>query len=209
MSDEEFIASVIKAREEAVEFFSSARKAERERWVVNELLDNLGVPHREGEIVSFADEPPDVLYADARFEVKEIMDPGKRRHAEYKASLEKAKRAKVAADLFDQCTPKDITYTEVCALVERHIGALRPYAPSTRITLDLLFYVNLEDVRGYVGSELAAAAEFQRYGWRSVSFVAGPMGVVLYADSSAPSFLRAVAGKVVRQQRGGADAGQI
>lgn len=43
MDDEQFIASVIRAREESVSFFSNAGKRERERWVVNEFLTNLGL----------------------------------------------------------------------------------------------------------------------------------------------------------------------
>ena len=200
MTDDEFIASVIKAREESVVYFSSAMKPERERWVVHEFLDNLGLLHGETEIASCRDEPPDVTYADARFEVKEILDQGRRRHEEYKESLRQAKQAKTPADLLEGYTPKEINYTEVCGLISKSIVELKPYAPSTQKTLDLLFYVNLEHVHGYVQSELPSPAEFKRYGWRSVSFVAGPMSVVLCAAVSAPSFLRACEGQVRRQK---------
>lgn len=203
MKDEEFIASVIKAREESVSFFSNAGKQERERWVVNEFLTNLGLRCSESDVVSSIEEPPDVMYGDARFEVKEIMDVGKRRHAEYKESLRRAKEAKVLGDLLEEYTPRDITYTEVFDLVGTHLATIRPYAPATKINLDLLFYVNLEDVHGYVSSEVPDAADFHRHGWRSVSFVAGPMGVVLCAAASAPSFLRTHEGKVMRQGRHG------
>lgn len=199
MNDDEFIASVIKNREESVSFFSSARKQERERWVVNKFLNTLGLQPSEAEVSSSVDEPPDMLYQDAKFEVKEIMDPGKRRHAEYKESLRKAREAKAAADLLESYAPRDITYTELCQRVEKHISTLKQYAPATKSSLDLLFYVNLEDVHGYVSSELAAAADFEKYGWRSVSFLAGPLAVVLYSSSSAPSFLRQNEGSVVRQ----------
>ena len=201
VKDEEFIASVIKAREESVAYFSSASKPERERWFVHEFLNNLGLPHSEAEIVSCPDEPPDVFYANARFEVKEILDHGRRRHEEYKESLRQARQAKIPADLLEGYTPKDINYTEVCGLIGKNIVELRPYAPATQKVLDLLFYVNLEHVHGYVPGELPSPAEFKRYGWRSVSFVAGPMSVVLYAGVSAPSFLRGCEGKVAREPR--------
>ena len=200
MSDEEdYIASVIKAREESVSFFSSKRKPERERWVVTEFLANLGIEPSEGEVVSAADEPPDVEYRDARFEVKEIMDEGKRRHAEYKDSLRRAKEAHKASDLLEGYTPRDITYTEICHRVEKEISNLPLYAPATKRQLDLLFYVNLEDVHGYVASELPSAAEFAKRGWRSISFLAGPMSVVLYAAADAPSLLKGLDGKVTRK----------
>lgn len=203
MKDEEFIASVIKAREESVSFFSNAGKQERERWVVNEFLTNLGLRCSESDVVSSIDEPPDVTYRDGRFEVKEVMDVGKRRHAEYKESLRRAKEAKVVDDLLEEYPPRNITYTEVFDLVGKHLATIRPYAPATKGNLDLLFYINLEDVHGYISSEIPSTADCQRQGWRSISFVAGPMGVVLCATASAPSFLRAHVGKVMRQGRYG------
>lgn len=203
MTDEEdYIASIIKAREESVSFFSSVRKSEREKWVVTEFLSNLGIQASESDVVSAVDEPPDVEYFDTRFEVKEIMDEGKRRHAEYKESLRRAKEAKKASDLFEGYTPRDITYTEICKRVDKEISDLRLYAPATKRQLDLLFYVNLEDVHGYVASELPAAAQFTELGWRSISFLAGPMAVVLYAASDAPPLLRGLEGKVSRKTRG-------
>jgi hypothetical protein len=36
-------------------------------------------------------------------------------------------------------------------------------------------------------------------GWRSVSMLCPPYGIVLYATSSAPAFLRAVIGRLLRQ----------
>jgi hypothetical protein len=199
-NDEEFIAAAINALEESVSFFSNAGRQERERWVVVEFLSNLGLQPNESTVVSPSEDPPDVLYADARFEVKEIMDPGRLRHAEYKESLRKAKKAKVASDLLEEGTPREITYSEVCALITQRIAKIRPYAPATQSKLDLLFYVNLENVRGYVSDELAAVIKLPNHGWRSVSFVAGPMGVVLYASASAPAFLRNNEGKVIRHQ---------
>ena len=199
MSDEDFIADTIKAREASVSFFSAARKPERERWVAEEFLVNLGIEPQVESIVSATDEPPDVLFRDARFEIKEIMDPGKRRHAEYKESLRRAKEAKSVEELFETYTPKDITYTELCKLISEALPNIRPYAPSTQRELDLLFYVNLEEVHGYVSAEIAASDLFQDYGWRSISFVSGPLAVVLFATERAPLFLRENQGKVVRR----------
>jgi hypothetical protein len=200
VSDEEdYIASAIRAREESVSFFSSKRKPERERWVVTEFLTNLGIEPSETEVVSAADEPPDVEYRDARFEVKEIMDVGKRRHAKYKESLRRAKEAKTISELFEDYTPRDIKYSEICGRIESEITTLPLYAPATKRQLDLLFYVNLEDVHGYVTSELPPATKFAELGWRSISFLAGPMSVVLYAAADAPRLIKEREGKVTRK----------
>lgn len=203
MNDEDYIASVADARAEAVSFFSNARKQERERWIVAEFLNNLGLWTSESEVFSSLEDPPDVTYSDARFEVKEIMDPGRRRHTEYKESHRRAKEARIAADLLEECTPRDITYTELCEHVTVRISTLRPYAPAAQSNLDLLFYVNLENVRGYVSSEVMTAQDLSKHGWRSISFIAGSMGVVLYASASAPQFLRKNEGKIMRRQHPG------
>ncbi len=201
MEDREYIESIRRAREEAVSFFSSERKPERERWVVNEFLVNLGIDVGPDEAVSSDDEPPDVIYKDAKFEVKEILDPGKRRHAEYKASLRRAENATSAADLLEEYRPRDILYSEMCALVVERLGSEKKYAPAVRRSLDLLFYVNLEGVHGYVANELPTPNEIEKFGWRSVGFIAGPLSVVLHACGDAPEFLRAVEGRVVRKVR--------
>ena len=43
MTDEEYLIAVRKAREESVHFFASDKRAERELWVANEFLSNLGI----------------------------------------------------------------------------------------------------------------------------------------------------------------------
>ena len=67
---------------ESVRFFGAQRKPEREVWVADHFLENLNIAYSTEEVVSSDDDPPDVIFRDARFEIKEIMDPGRRRHAE-------------------------------------------------------------------------------------------------------------------------------
>src|SRR5438309_9214308 len=85
------LASAIRAREESVRAFSSSSRGERERWAVGSSLTNFGVNFDESELQSAAFDPPDVLFRDAAFELKEVYDKGRRRHGEFKASLKKAK----------------------------------------------------------------------------------------------------------------------
>ncbi len=84
MTDNEFIQAAIEAREEAVRFFSSASKSERELWVAKEFLENLGAEFSDDELIVPENDPPDVVFRDVLFEVKEILDQGRRRHAEFK-----------------------------------------------------------------------------------------------------------------------------
>lgn len=117
MTDKEYIESVRKDLEESVNFFRSTNRPERELWVANEFLTNLGVSFKQSELVHVTDDPPDVIFREAKFEIKEILDQGRRRHAEFKASLEKAKAAKTPQDLIEHYAPRDIVYTEIYQLV--------------------------------------------------------------------------------------------
>jgi hypothetical protein len=97
----------------SIAYFQSANKEERERHVVSDLLKNLGTRFRRNEIVSVPkrQEPPDVRFRAAGFEVKEIMDEGRRRHADMKAQLAIVERAETDEDLFPltSFSPVDIT----------------------------------------------------------------------------------------------------
>ena len=84
MNDEEYVAERRRALKESVDFFASKNKIEREKMVVAETLTNLGVNYSEDELSPVSDEPPDIRFQDAEFEIKEIMDPDRRRHLEYK-----------------------------------------------------------------------------------------------------------------------------
>lgn len=202
MTEEEYIESVRKEREESVKFFSSANRPERELWVANEFLTNLGVSFSEEELEHITDDPPDVRFKNVNFEIKEILDPGRRRHAEFKEAFERAKNAKKAQDLLEPSSPRDIIYTEIYALVEAEVERYSSkYSMEVRKTLDLLFYVNLEDVYGYIASPLPPQETLKSYGFRSVSFVMGPLSGVLMADKGAPEIFTSSAPRVIRKAR--------
>jgi hypothetical protein len=145
------------------------------------------------------DDPPDVRFRDAHFEVKEIVDEGRRRHDEYKVSLERARAATSPQDLLEPATPRDITYTDASALVLARVNALsRKYAPSTRRLLDLLFYIDLQDVYGYIPTALPSNEHWLPFGFRSVSLVMGRLSGVLSASDDAPEFLQSGGVRIVR-----------
>lgn len=210
MSDNEYLEQVRKARAESVHYFSSNNKPERERWVVIEFLTNLGVSFVESEVQSIVDEPPDVRFRSAAFEVKEIQDPGRRRHAEFKAALERANAATSPRDLLEPVAPRDITYTEICDRVENEVARFATkYSVDVRAKLDLLFYVNLEDVFGYVATPLPPSSRWEQYAFRSVLTVMGCLSGVLMASDSAPEFIVAAGPRVVLRKRAGESGGAV
>lgn len=189
MTDEEFLEDRRNALRESVEYFSAKNKSERERWVCHEFIQNLGLSYDESEVVTPNDEPPDVVFRDCRFEIKELLDPGRRRHAEYKASLQKALEITDPRGLMKQFTPQDITPQQIGVRIVKELEALQQhYAPSARRYLDILFYVNLKEHFLKVGP-MPPALLFAPYGWRSVSAVMGWGALVMFAAPDAPMVL--------------------
>lgn len=193
MSDEEFLEDRHRGLRESIEYFSAKNKAERERWVCLEFVQNLGVECEETEIFSPDDDPPDVIFRDACFEIKEILDRGRLRHAEYKASLQKALAITDPQDLLHQYTPIDITPLRIGDRVQLKLNELNTHYPlAVREMTDLLFYVNLQEHHLKIGP-MPSAANFASFGWRSIAAVLGWGALVFCTASSAPAFLRAKA----------------
>src|ERR1700674_3041291 len=97
----------------SVDYFRSDNKSERERWTCREFILNLNRAAEPESFVSPREDPPDVIHRDARFEVKEIMDRERKRHAEYRAALERALKTTDPGQLMKQYSPKDITPTDI------------------------------------------------------------------------------------------------
>lgn len=185
----------------SIEYFASSNKPERERWVCHELLHNLNRRHWERSVVSSQDEPPDVIYRSARFEIKEILDKGRRRHKEYRDELKRALTVSDPDEMFTSGTVKDATPEQIAELVLERLAALqKKYAPATTAALDILFYVNLLDTH-YKKGPMPKVSLFAPYGWRSVSAVLGTEALVFAANKGAPKFLRDAVGKVSHRKR--------
>ena len=193
MNDEEFLAAVRKAREENVRFLSNAGKVERELWVAREFLKNLGINFSEEELVSPPEDPPDVLFRSAQFEIKDVVDYP--RHAEAKRELRIAQDAEKPGDLIEPCIGRDITYTEVVNLIEEKAGHLK-YAPSARPNLDLLFYICLDSPHAFIAKPRKPLEGLASLGYRSISLLMGRSSIVLVASSNTPEILRSRAESV-------------
>lgn len=199
MSDQEFVEGRRRALSESVEYFSAKNKIERERWVCVEFLKNLGVLFEDKDVLPWSDEPPDVVFRDARFEIKEILDPGRLRHAEYKLDLEKAQAATKPEDFLEPFTPLDITPLQIVDRLRPELeGLALHYAPSARARMDLLFYVNLQD-HFLLKGPMPEAAKFAAYGWRSISVLKGWGALVFFAAAGAPLFLQSSAGTLLQR----------
>ena len=181
--------------EKAVEFFGNKGKLEREIWVVNRLLNAFDIKHDNTETYE-AEEPADVAFRDAQFQVKELFTEGRRRGDEYKEKLKIAREANEVGDLLFKESPSTISFTEIVELCSNYTKKLidtNQYGVKEKNNMDLLFYFNYVE-RTEVPPE---DYTFNIKGFRSVSVVGSRYCSALMVTEKAPSFLRANVGIVI------------
>lgn len=93
MDDSDYLRLLTIQAEQANAFLSNARKWERERWVCQRLLQGLNIPYRSEDFTPAGQEPPDVLFRDAAFEVFFVLDEGRRLNDEWREELQRRRSA--------------------------------------------------------------------------------------------------------------------
>ncbi|MES2820534.1 MAG: DUF1780 domain-containing protein [Pseudomonadota bacterium] len=201
MDDSDYLRLLTHQAEQANAFLSNARKWERERWVCQRLLQALNVPHRLDEFSPAAQEPPDVLFREANFEVFLVLDEGRRLNDDWRAELQRRRNAFSLSQLVRrEIRPKRIATAELQA---RLAPTLRKKAHNYMERgldlreLDLLAYVNLKRAVPDFNSPFPPPIEYLRQGWRSLSLVGPTYARVLFAHPQAPDFLRQNLGRSV------------
>ena len=198
--ERDFIKERVDAIKEAIHFISNNCKSDREVWVVRHFLSQLYIDFSNEEIHASSDEPVDVVYCDAKFQVKEIYDKGRKRGDEYKESLRKAKTAISASDLLEHYSPQKMICDDVASIVAKQASEWQQkYGPSECMSTDLLFYFNLQDIH-VVGNVLTDVDAYssEMAAWRSVSVFLGDCAFVLHVSEKAPGFLKTAKGKIHR-----------
>lgn len=190
----------IEALRASVKFFSPEMKQERELWVAREFLEYIGISFAPSNLGPSEDEPPDVLYFGARFEIKEILDPKRRRGADYKAALKKAEAAKHPKEMLELYSPRSVTVDEVVAMVVEASSRWKAkYAPAVIRQLDLLFYFNLQET-GVFGNQAPRVGVGACSEWRSISVLGNDCAFVVCANEDAPKFIKSAYGTVFRKR---------
>jgi Putative endonuclease, protein of unknown function (DUF1780) len=183
--------------------FSNQGQARQERTAVAGLLQVLGVPFRYDEIVKRGPEPVDVWFGDARFQVTEILDSGRRRNLEIRQRAERARDAGRLTELLEpiSLSSQPMELDEVLALVrERCKEKAQSYAGQVG-GIDLLVYINLKARHFMPGGSLPTAIDPAFRAWRSVSVIMERVAIVVWAAGDAPAFLRRHHGQVVNWDR--------
>ncbi|MCG7938890.1 MAG: DUF1780 domain-containing protein [Candidatus Thiodiazotropha lotti] len=182
----------IQAVKESIEFFHNTNKLEREKWVVARLLENFRPDFSEGSLHE-AEEPADVQFEDASFQVKEVLEHDRRRGDEYNKALEKAETAEEYGDLLEDYTPYNISFEEIVNRCYEYSKELtRKYGPKERENLDFICYFNYLDSNEVPPVEVS----FSEKHYRSFSVISNRYRSVIYTAEGASEFLKQQVGIV-------------
>ncbi len=194
MDDSDYLRLLTIQAEQANAFLSNARKWERERWVCQRLLQGLNSPYHSEDFLQASQEPPDVLFGDARFEVFFVLDEGRRLNDEWRAELQRRRSAYSLSQLVRrEARPKRIPASK---LLQRLGPTLHKKATNYKERdidlgqLDIIAFSSLKREVLDLNSHFPPPTEYLRQGWRSLSLVGPTFARVLFAQPDAPDFLR-------------------
>ena len=197
-----YIAELLARAEARNHLLSNACKAYRERLTCAMFLRALGVAFSREELISVPDDGPpdyiDVTVQGARFQVRDLPEPGYRRQAEAKARAGELKVAHAAntegedAALLGYPSPYvGMSYAEAYQWVTEALAKkASSYGAPTCAKLDALVHMQLHWRYLDRNSPPADYATLLQQGWRSVSFLFRSTSHVIYAQHAAPAFLR-------------------
>jgi hypothetical protein len=196
-SEKAYIDDLIRHTEDSITFFSNSMKPERERSVCAAFLRCLGVDFSANEIVVEKNDPPDVIFGQANFEIRELYEVGRKRHDEYRERLKELKQAKTIDDtLISIKWSNPISYDFIFSGIESALSSkAKKYGLEKCSSLDALVYVSFPQKFLDIKSKIPDFYKIEAQGWRSVSFVIPPYSHVIYCKEGAPEFLTRLEGK--------------
>ena len=201
MDDSDYLRLLTIQAEQANAFLSNARKWERERWVCQRLLQGLNIAYHTDDFTQAGQEPPDVLFRDARFEVFFVLDEGRRLNDEWREELQRRRSAYSLSQLVRrEARPKRIPASK---LLQRLGPTLHKKATNYQERgidlgqLDIIAFSSLKREVLDLNSHFPPPTEYLRQGWRSLSLVGPTFARVLFAQPDAPDFLRSNLGRSI------------
>lgn len=180
--------------------YSRKYKSWRERYTALCFLECLGEDFDPIAVRCYpGDATPDVVYRDSRFEVKEVLDAGRKPHEETKRHLEL--EASLGRRILREAAPARAVYPEGIGQLLLERLSLLKYRPSERSTLDMLFYCNRWQEQLHPGM-LTHSDLFAQFQFRSVSAVVEErVSLVFYTGTHAPTFLQQKVGRYCERSR--------
>lgn len=199
--EEEYIAELQRHATETRALLSNAQKPERERMVVRAFLRCIGEPFSDSEIRASKDEPVDVAFRTARFQVMDILG-GRKRGKDWRERERRYENARGVSELSEPWTQsKQMSFEEVSQVItEKLAEKASHYGARNCSALDALAYVDLKG-RHLWPLDFAlndeVANNLGEQGWRSVSMLFVPYGAVLITQPGATSFLQDKVGLIL------------
>jgi hypothetical protein len=156
--------------------------------------------------VSQVNQPPDVRFRNANFEVTEVQDEGRKRDDEYREKIKKDEQSKCPQDLkpppdLTDFTPIPMKFLEVLEKIQKgmNIKYCKYNSPEICRGLDLLVYVNLKrhDLPPHKNKTRVSPQfldEAKTQGWRSISFLTKSYAGVVFGQKSTPVFIKQLEG---------------
>ena len=172
-------------------------KPARDRAVVRTFLRTLGVACAEADLGAPVEAPIDVQFRQAQFHLRELRaHPGGCDGTAHAMRVPQPRTLPDGGERGGQAVGM-----ELAVLVSRLTAALAEHAAwygARCVGLDAL--VSIEPCCDMLvqPSPLPEVGALTVQGWRSVSVMCPPYGMVLYAADGAPAFLRLVSGRLVR-----------
>ena len=113
LKEKEQIDKYIRELEEAIKFLNSQEDVEI--WTANEFLTNLNIKFDKQEMKKSIEEPTDIIFRDANFQIKAIYDIDRKMLKEYKDALIKAQKAQTYSEALnlEVYMPIDISLQDI------------------------------------------------------------------------------------------------
>ena len=205
MNFNEYKIRLLEHLQKSIRLFSNKGKKELELRVVKKYLNSIDLSYEYDELIQPPqhEEPPDIIFRDACFEVMELYDESRQRHRELKERLKRIIKAKNYSDV-DEPETWDIEAVSLQELLARAENRLQSkkghYSENTMANLDVLIYVNLPKIT--IDDEdlvFTLDMDSKLTQWRSVSLVFNNNLVcIAYASTSAPDFIQNIAGDIIK-----------
>lgn len=199
-SEKQYLESLVAAAKGSCDLFQNRNKTTREKMVARAFLRCLGIGFSEGELVVGPDEPVDISFRSARFQIREILGDRKRGQG-LRERLERFQKAKSIEDVTDPWRDSNpLSFTDVSRDIAKSLSAkASKYGVEACAKLDALVYINIPGRHLYPLTKKLdpkAAQELDQQGWRSVSMVFIPYSCVIVAKADCPAFLGKKTGRV-------------
>ncbi len=197
--EKSYIKNLQVYNDETRKLFNNKNKIKRERLVVKAFLRTLGISFDDIDLTAPTEEPVDVKYRTAHFQIRELLKKERKRGDELKHEYNKYNNVTSIDELLEPYSPsKPVSLAQLASFeipnsLSKKASEYPKKYPRGCQDIDALVYVNIDDKylsNFQLSEEDVKSLKYQN--WRSVSILFPPYGVVLIAEAEAPDFLNIV-----------------